>query len=376
VLFANPVWVEAASVMCRCRILSRKRLSFLAAFLLCACTAQQVAAQSEAIRYEDTHESMGTIFSLVMYGKDKAFLAEVANAVFEEIDRVDAQMSNYKPDSEISNIDRHAYQTDVLVEPRLFHLLQFALQRSADTGGAFDPTVGPLMKHWGFFRGHGRLPSQRELNEVLKHVGYKHIKLNPEARTIRFDIPGIDLDLGAIAKGYAVDRGVDVLRSDGVTSALLSSGMSSIYALGAPPGERAWTVTIRDPFDRQKAADILRLKNYSISISGDYEKFFVINGKRYCHIMDPRTGWPVENMLSTVSLAATGTQTDGLSTSFFVMGVERSLKYLAMHPNLAGIVYQPDGPPPHYKRTFIRSDSFALPPDSIMEIERAGAPAK
>lgn len=356
--------------------MSRKRLRILGLLLFCACTVRQAVAQNETIRYEDAHESMGTIFSIVVYGKDRTFLAEVVNTVFEEIDRVDAQMSNYKPDSELSNINRNAYQKDVLVEPRLFHLLQFALQRSADTDGAFDPTVGPLMKHWGFFRGHGRLPTQQELNEVLKHVGYKHIQLNPEARTIRFDIPGIDLDLGAIAKGYAVDRGVEVLRADGVTSALLSSGMSSIYALGAPPGDRAWSVTIRDPFDRKKAADVLHLKNYSISISGDYEKFFLINGKRYCHIMDPRTGWPVENMLSTVSIAPTGTQTDGLSTSFFVMGVERSRKYLATHPSLAGILYQPDGPPPKYKRTFLRSDSFTLPPDSIMEIGGTDVQAK
>ena len=226
------------------------------------------------------------------------------------------------------------------------------------------------MKAWGFFRGRGRLPTRDEIKQVLKRVGYQHLKLDAERRTIRFDEEGVEIDLGGIAKGYAVDRAVQILRSNGITSGLVSSGMSSIYALGSPPGQHGWKISVRDPYDARRAGDVFHLQNYSVSISGSYEKFFNISGKNYCHIMDPHTGQPVENMLSTAVLAPTGTDTDGRSAGFFVMGVERCRKYLAAHPNLAVVFYMPGGAPPDYKRVLLRSDSYSLPADSIVEIER------
>jgi len=328
-----------------------------------------VTAAENALRYEASHESMGTVFTVAVYGRDRSFLAEVVEQVFEEIDRLDEEMSNYKPDSELSAINREAPLHPVVVEPGLFHLLEISVQRSEETDGAFDITVGPLMKSWGFFRGRGRLPTGAEISQVLKRVGYQHLKLDAEHRTIRFDEPGIDLDLGGIAKGYAVDRAVDILRSNGITSALVSSGTSSIYALGSPPGARGWKITVRDPYDSHKPADVIHLKNYSLSTSGSYEKFFKIGGKNYCHIMNPRTGWPVQGVLSTVVLAATGTDTDGHSAGCFVMGIERTRKYLAMHPNLAIIFYLPSGAPGKYKRILLRSHSYNLSTDSIVEID-------
>jgi thiamine biosynthesis lipoprotein len=313
---------------------------------------------------------MGTVFTVAVYGRDRSFLAEVVEQVFEEVDRLDKQMSNYKSDSELSAINREAARHPVVVEPGLFHLLEISAHRSEETDGAFDITVGPLMKSWGFFRGRGRLPTGAEITQVLKRVGYQHVKLDVQHRTIRFDEPGIDLDLGGIAKGYAVDRAVDILRSNGITSALVSSGTSSIYALGSPPGVRGWKITVRDPYDVHKPADVIHLQNYSVSISGSYEKFFKIGEKDYCHIMDPHTGWPVQGVLSTVVLATTGTDTDGRSAGCFVMGVERTRKYLAVHPNLAVIFYLPTEAPARYKRIPVRSDSYSLPTDSIVEIEQ------
>jgi thiamine biosynthesis lipoprotein len=322
------------------------------------------------VRYEASHESMGTVFTVAVYGQERSFLAEVVEQVFEEVDRLDEQMSNYKPDSELSAINREAASHPAVVEPGLFHLLEISVHRSEETDGAFDITVGPLIKSWGFFRGRGRLPTGAEISQVLKRVGYQHLKLDAEHRTIRFDDPGIDLDLGGIAKGYAVDRAVDILRSNGITSALVSSGTSSIYALGSPPGARGWKITVRDPYDGHKPADVIHLQNYSLSTSGSYEKFFRIGGKNYCHIMNPHTGWPVQGVLSTVVLAATGTDTDGHSAGCFVMGVERTRKYLAAHPNIAVIFYLPTEAPAKYKRILLRSDSYGLPADSIVEIDR------
>ncbi len=184
------------------------------------------------------------------------------------------------------------------------------------------------MKAWGFFRGQGRLPSKSELAEVLKRVGYRHIKLDASARTIRFDTPGVEIDLGAIAKGYAVDRAVEILRDNGIRQALVSSGTSSLYALGSPPGEHGWKISVRDPLDTSKAACVLRLQNLSLAVSGDYEKFFKLGGKVYAHIMDPHTGMPVENMLSTAVVSPSATDSDALSTSFYVEGPDAARHYL------------------------------------------------
>ncbi len=148
---------------------------------------------------------------------------------FQEIDRLDNLMSHYKPESELSMINREAFHQTVAVTPELFNLLQDSLRFSEETSGAFDITVGPLMKSWGFFRGWGRLLEQSELDEALKRTGYRNVRLDAAAPTLRFGEPGIELDLGAIGKGYAVDRVVEILRAED-TSALVSSGTSSIYA--------------------------------------------------------------------------------------------------------------------------------------------------
>ncbi len=325
---------------------------------------------SEAVRYEASHEAMGTIYTVVAYGRDQTTLSEAVGQVFEEIDQLDDQMSNYKPESELSAINRDAAQHDVTVSPELFRLIHYSLRASEASGGDFDITVGPLMKLWGFFRGQGRLPSQTEIGQVEKRIGYQHVHLDAARRTIRFDVSGMELDLGGIAKGYAVDRAADILRADGITAALISSGSSSIYALGSPPGERGWKITVRDPFHEDKPADVFHLQNFALSTSGNYEKFFKINGKIYCHIMDPHTGWPVQNMLSTVAAVPTGVETEALTKTFFVGGVEKSRLFLATHPNAIGICYQPGDQPQTFKRTVLRSKSFQIPAGSIAEMEK------
>jgi len=312
---------------------------------------------------------MGTVFTVVAYGSNSAYLGEVADQAFREIDRLDDQMSNYKPESELSVINRQAYRHKVVVEPELFKLLEDSLRYSEETGGAFDITVGPLMKSWGFFRGRGRMPSSAELTQVLKRIGYQHVKLDASARTIQFDEPGIEIDLGGIAKGYAVDQVVKILRSDGIQQALVSSGTSSVYALGSPPGEQGWKVSVRDPLDPKKAACVLRLQNLSLSVSGDYEKFFKLGGKIYAHIMDPHTGRPVENMLSTVVVSPLATDSDGLSTSFFVEGVKPSRDYLTHHPNLTAIFYLPSHSGHTFQQIVLKSSVTNLPANSFVRIE-------
>ena len=206
------------------------------------------------------------------------------------------------------------------VDAELFDFIAEAMRYNRDSAGAFDITVGPLMKAWGFFRGDGRVPSEEEIASARRHVGGAHVTLDPAARTIAFDAAGVEIDLGGIAKGYAVDRVVGLFRRRGVAAALISAGGSTIYGLGAPPGRAGWDVEIQDPIESGKTALTVQLKNRALSVSGSSEKSFEAGGVTYSHIMDPRTGWPVQGMLSVAVLAPTGTAGDALDNAFFVLG--------------------------------------------------------
>lgn len=326
--------------------------------------------KNTSLRYQDSHDAMGTTFEVAAYGASIEFLAAVVNEIFEEIDGLEQQMSKFRYDSEISHINRNAARHPIMVEPKLFGLIQYALSMSRETGGAFDITIGPLMKSWGFFRQEGRVPGPAEIAQILKSTGHEHVKTDPDARTVWFDKERVELDLGAIAKGYAINRAVGILRGYGVTSALVSSGMSSIYALGSPPGEQAWEIKLRNPFDSSKAADTILLKNCSVSTSGNYVRFFKLDGKTYSHIINPATGWPAEGMLSTAVASPDATESEALSTAFYVLGPERAARILAARPNLSVVYYQPAAAPETFKRVAAQSSSFNLPPDVVAEIKK------
>ncbi len=284
--------------------------------------------RSTQLRYEDSRISMACAYSIVVYGEDESKLSQAVNAAFDEVDRIDNLMSHYKPESPLSQLNRNAANEAVKVEPELFDFIAECLRYSRESDGAFDITVGPLVKAWGFFRGEGRMPKSGELAEARRKVGWRHVILNEQERTIRFDRAGVELDLGGIAKGYAVDRAVEILKQNGIERALVNACGSTIYGLGAPPGEDGWEVKLRDPISSQKTAMTVRLKDRALSVSGSYEKFFDLGGKRYSHIFDPRTGWPVQGVLSVAVLAETGTAGDALDNVFYVLGVEKSRNYL------------------------------------------------
>jgi thiamine biosynthesis lipoprotein len=272
--------------------------------------------------------SMACAYAIVAYGDDAGELPRSVEAAFDEVDRIDRLMSHYRPESPLSRLNREAALGPVAVDPELFDFIAESLRYSRDAGGAFDITVGPLMKSWGFFRGGGRVPSDDELAELRQRVGYQHVVLDAQARTIRFDHPGVELDLGGIAKGYAVDRAVAVLRNAGVGAALVSAGGSTVFGLGAPPGQPAWDISVQDPVDPAAAAFTVRLRDRALSVSGSYEKSFEKDGVTYSHIMDPRTARPVQGVLSVAVMSATGTEGDALDDAFFVKGVVASQAYL------------------------------------------------
>jgi thiamine biosynthesis lipoprotein len=317
----------------------------LPGFLLLVSPATGIAQEPQLFRYEGSRVSMACTYSIVLYGTDPQQLPLIVDAALDEVDRIDSLMSNYKPESALSRINKEASQGPVVVEPELFNFIQLCVKYSQESEGAFDITVGPLMKAWGFFRGEGRIPWSFELWSVLKKVGYQYLMLDPTKRTIQFARPGMELDLGGIAKGYAVDRVVSLLQEYKIDCAFISAGGSTLYGLGSPPTHEGWEVKIRDPInpnDPHKSAETLRLKTQSLSVSGNYEKFFRVRGITYSHIMDPRTGRPAENMLSVAVLTDKGVDGDALDNVFYVQGVEKSKLYLKTHPGIGVYFFLPD----------------------------------
>ena len=294
-------------------------------------------------RHEASRMSMACLYTIEMYGPDADALPKIANEALDEVDRIDRLMSNYKPDSALSRINAEAARHPVRVDRELFEFLVMATAYNRDSDGAFDITVGPLMKAWGFFLAEGRMPSTSELAAARRHVGSNHVTLNREQGTIAFDTEGVELDLGGIAKGYAVDRVVNVLKAtedcrgaSSVPVAARSTG--SVRRPRAPDG----TCQIQDPLQAGKAATSVQLKDRALSVAGTSEKFFEAGGVRYSHIMDPRTGRPVQGVLSVAVLTSSGAAGDALDDALFVLGVERSRAYLKRSRNTEALFFLPN----------------------------------
>lgn len=275
----------------------------------------------ELLRLDENFDAMGATFSISLYGHDRAEMDAAINAAFAEAARLNAMLSNYRVESEWSDVNRRAADEPVRVSEELFQLLSACMAYSRESEGAFDIAVGALMRLWGFYKGSGRLPSPAEVEAVLPKVGSRHVRLDAASRTVRFDRPGVELDPGGIGKGYAVDRMVDVLRRRGFQIALVAGSASTIYGMGAPPTEpQGWRVGIKDPRNPRRTVAEVFLKEMSLSTSGSYQKFFRAEGRAWAHIMDPRTGFPA-NAGGSVSVVAPRTiDSEAWAKPYFING--------------------------------------------------------
>jgi thiamine biosynthesis lipoprotein len=287
-----------------------------------------LAAAPKNVKIERNVYAMGTEYTMDLYGANSTKLAGAAEQASEEVKRIDQLLSNYIPDSELSKVNREAYDHPVAVSPELFSLLQQCMTYSRESDGSFDITVGPLMKVWGFYKGTGRLPHRAEIRTALSRIGYQDVELDAAHHTVQFRKAGMSLDPGGIGKGYAVDKMASVLRKNGITSALISGGGSSIYGIGAPPDDpRGWYIRIRDPKNEKKTAAEIYLKDNSVSTSGNYEKFFFAEGKLYSHIMDPRTGYPAEGMLSVSVIAPRTLDSEIWAKPYYILGRQWTIRH-------------------------------------------------
>ena len=293
--------------------------SFLA--LLAAALLAWPAGPQQLEKLEKSTDAMGTTFSVVLYGSDPVSMKQAIDASFDEAHRLDALLSNYLPDSEWSRVNRDAAAHPVQISPESFGLISDCAEYSRASEGAFDVTVGPLMRAWGFFGGEHRVPSSDEIRAVLAIVGYQHVHLDAHNRTVRFDRSGVEIDPGGVGKGYAVDRMVEILRARGFRSALIAASGSSIFGLGNPPEEpRGWAISIADPWDHRKNAAQVFLKDMSLSTSGTAEKAFRAGGHRYSHIMDPRRGVPAETAVQVTVIAPRAIDSEVWAKPYFVQG--------------------------------------------------------
>jgi thiamine biosynthesis lipoprotein len=295
----------------RARAFSTALILLLAATLASSCAAEQL--------FTRVHPAMGTDFTLYIYAADATAADREAEHVFDIVDQLDALLSNYKPESELSRINNEAANHAVTTDPETFRFLEKSLAWSAWSNGAFDITVGRLMKAWGFFRSTGHVPSEAELARVRADTGWKHMVLDRGTRTVRFTAR-VELDPGGIGKGFAVDAAVKALRDDGVHAALFSAGSSTIYGLGAPPDAAGWKVRVPDPEHTGGAISTAVLRDTSLSTANCSKKHFIVRGHLYCHIMDPRTLRPVEGRLQATVIAPSATDSDALSNAMFVLG--------------------------------------------------------
>jgi thiamine biosynthesis lipoprotein len=267
---------------------------------------------------------MGTRIAVEVWAQDDAQGQELITRVMDEMRRIDELMSTYKPTSQVSLINSRAAREPVSVDADLFGLLETSLDYSRLTEGAFDITYASVGYLYDYRR-HIK-PSEEELASALPAVDYRHVLLDPQTRTVRFSQAGVRIDLGGIAKGWAVDRGIELLRAAGVQRAFVTAG-GDTRIIGDRFGQ-PWVVGIRDPRAEDKVVVRVPLVDAALSTSGDYERFFEADGVRYHHILSPATGRPASAVRSVTVIGPNATRTDGLSKTIFVLGIERGMEVL------------------------------------------------
>jgi thiamine biosynthesis lipoprotein len=286
---------------------------------------------------------MACRFEITLPANDQSDIA-AANEALDLIDRLEDQMTVFRETSEISYINRNAGSTAVEVEAGLFQLLLLCQELYRATGGAFDITSGPLTRCWGFLKREGRIPEPDELEAARSCVGMHNIILDCGKITVRFSHPGSEINLGSIGKGYALDRVNSLLSSRGVRSALVSGGSSSLIAIGNDGSGDDWAVGIRHPVKKNSRIAKLALRDLAMATSGSAEQYFEKDGKRYGHIIDPRSGVPATGILSVTVIAPSAALADGLATAFFIEGRKLAEDYCSTHPEIFVLVIEEDSP--------------------------------
>lgn len=288
-----------------------------------------------------SHRAMACDFEISLNETDTA--REEILDVFDLIDREEESLSVFRPTSLLSRINMLAAEMDVGVPSGLFEQLKICRSLWEETDGAFDITSSVLWKLWGFAKGEGRVPTNLEISSALKKVGMQHVILNEENQTVAFDLAGVEINFGAIGKGFALDRAASFLTESSLENYLIHGGMSSALARGGRVEDRiqtcdgsfrrCWSIGVADPIEPGQRLATLRLVDEAIGTAGSGRQYFFHRGKRFSHIIDPKTGHPSTGILSATVITPDATRADALSTAFFVMGVDATVKFAEKHPD-------------------------------------------
>jgi FAD:protein FMN transferase len=275
----------------------------------------------------------------VMLSQEDAASMTAARAALDEADDLETMLSVFRDTSDVEDLNRRAFHEEVIVEPPLFALLERSAELHAATEGAFDVTSTPLSRCWGFLTRDGRVPGDAEIDDARARAGMRHVRLDPATRAVRFDRAGVEVNFGAIGKGYALDRMASMLRRDGARRALLSAGRSSVLALGGRG--RGWPVDVR-PVLASRPAARLWIRNGAIGTSGAGEQFIEVDGRRYGHVIDPRSGRPASGVLGASVVTSTAADADALSTAFLIGGPDLARRHCDAHPDTLAVLVLDD----------------------------------
>jgi FAD:protein FMN transferase len=303
------------------------------------------AEPAEPVHLRFARRAMATTFEVIVpFGTPAAH--ELAVAALDEIDRIEGQLTVYRESSEVSRLNARAHRQPVMVEKGLFDLLVLARQLQAETQGAFDVAVGALIKAWGFYRRQGRVPEPAELQQVRQRIGSEHVCLDAQRQTVAFARPGLEINLGSIGKGYALDRAAALIqRGWGKRDVLLHGGHSSVLAFGREsPVADGWAVGLTDPERPECRRALLRLRDRAMATSAATYQHLEYQGRKLGHILDPRTAWPAERVIGATVTAPTAAVADALATAFFILGPEATCTYCDTHPEIGAVLITRSAP--------------------------------
>lgn len=316
-----------------------REMATIAACVLAAANA----AAGELVRVRDVRMPMGTYMAITVYASDEAAGKKAIAAAFDRVEQVEAVISTWRRKSDASKLIRAAGKPPIVIHPHLYALLARAIEVSEETGGAFDVTAGPLIQLWKRAHRIRRLPPDDVIAAARARVGYRYLRLILQGRKAQLTRKNMRIDLGAIGKGYSIDQAVAVLRAAGISAALVDAG-GDIYALGAPPGRAGWLVGVRDPQQPSRIlAKPLLVKDCAAATSGDYEQFVELDGRRFSHILDPRTGWPVEGVSSVTVIAPDATTADAYATAVSVLGPKAAVAFAEKRPHVELLILHKNG---------------------------------
>ena len=282
--------------------------------------------------------AMACRFEVTMRQSEEMGIAAATEAL-DEIDRLESRLTVFRETSEVSIVNSEAAKRSMEVSQELFDFLTLCQRLYKETDGAFDVTSGPLIRRWGFLRRQGQLPSQVEIDQAMSVVGSDKLLLDETKRTVRFAREGMEINLGSIGKGYALDSAANLM-STRVTTALLNAGSSSMRAIGKGEHGNGWLVGLRNPRSKLRRLGVLRLRDCALSTSGSEEQFFEHQGQRYSHIIDPRSGWPASGVTSVSVVARSAAISDALATAFFVGGRQLAERYCQTHTDVLAVMLE------------------------------------